>query len=55
MKIFEPIKVGNMELKNRIAMPAVHHSYTPDGFVNERLLEYYRVRALGGAGLITIG
>lgn len=55
MKIFEPIKVGSMELKNRIAMPAVHHSYTPDGFVNERLLEYYRVRALGGAGLITIG
>jgi 2,4-dienoyl-CoA reductase (NADPH2) len=55
MKLFEPIKVGHMELKNRIAMPAIHHCYTPDGFVNERLIEYYAVRARGGAGLITIG
>ncbi len=55
MKLFEPIRVGNMELKNRIAMPAVHHCYTPDGFVNERLLKYYEARASGGAGLITVG
>lgn len=55
MKLFEPIKVGRMELKNRIAMPAIHHCYTPDGFVNERLIEYYTVRARGGAGLITVG
>jgi 2,4-dienoyl-CoA reductase (NADPH2) len=55
MKLFEPIKVGRMELKNRIAMPAIHHCYTPDGFVNERLIEYYAVRARGGAGLITVG
>jgi 2,4-dienoyl-CoA reductase (NADPH2) len=55
MKLFEPIKVGNLELKNRIAMPAIHHCYTPDGFVNERLIKYYETRALGGAGLITLG
>lgn len=55
MKLFEPIKVGRMKLKNRIAMPAIHHCYTPDGFVNERLVEYYAVRARGGAGLITVG
>ncbi len=55
MKLFEPIKVGPVELKNRIAMPAIHHSYTPDGFVNERLIKYYQLRARGGAGLITVG
>ncbi len=55
MKLFEPIKVGRMELKNRIAMPAIHHSYTPEGFVNERLIKYYQARARGGAGLITVG
>ncbi len=55
MKLFDPIKIGAMELKNRIAMPAVHHCYTPEGFVNERLIKYYEARAHGGAGLITIG
>ena len=55
MKLFEPISVGQMELKNRIAMPAIHHSYTPKGFVNERLIKYYETRAHGGAGLITVG
>jgi len=55
MKLFEPIKVGRMELKNRICMPAIHHSYTPEGFVNERLIKYYETRARGGAGLITVG
>ncbi|MGM0652525.1 MAG: FAD-dependent oxidoreductase [Bacillota bacterium] len=55
MKLFEPIKIGNLELKNRIAMPALHHCYTPDGFVNERLIKYYETRANGGVGLITVG
>jgi len=55
LKLFEPIRVGRLKLKNRIAMPAIHHSYTDDGFINERLIEYYRVRARGGAALITIG
>jgi 2,4-dienoyl-CoA reductase (NADPH2) len=55
MKLFEPITVGRMKLKNRIAMPAIHHCYTPEGFVNERLIKYYETRARGGAGLITIG
>ncbi|MGM0689718.1 MAG: FAD-dependent oxidoreductase [Bacillota bacterium] len=55
MKLFEPIRVGSLELKNRIAMPAIHHFYTPDGFVNERLTKYYEARARGGVALITVG
>ncbi len=53
--LFDPIKVGSMELKNRICMPAIHHCYTPDGLVNERLVNYYQTRARGGAALLTIG
>ncbi len=53
--LFQPIKVGNIDLKNRISMPAVHHSYTPDGFVNDRLIKYYEARARGGAALIIVG
>lgn len=53
--LFTPIKIGNIELKNRIVMPAIHHSFTPDGFVNEKLISYYQTRGAGGAALITVG
>ncbi|KJS67306.1 MAG: NADH:flavin oxidoreductase [Peptococcaceae bacterium BICA1-7] len=53
--LFKPIRIGGMELKNRISMPAIHHNYTPDGFVNDRLVKYYETRARGGAGLIIVG
>ncbi len=55
MLLLEPIRVGKLELRNRMAMPAMHHAYTPDGFVNERLIAYYKARAEGGAAMITIG
>src|SRR5690606_585692 len=44
-----------MELRNRIVMPAMHLSYTPDGEVNDRLIDFYVERARGGAGLIIVG
>jgi len=55
MKLFEPTKVGTIELRNRIAVPAMHLCYTPDGIVNEKLIRYYEDRARGGAALITLG
>ncbi len=55
MLLLEPIDLGQLKLKNRIAMPAIHHAYTPDGFVNERLIKYYKTRAEGGAALVTVG
>ncbi len=53
--LFEPITLNRLELKNRIVMPAMHLNYTPGGKVNDRLVEFYRARAAGGAGLIIVG
>ncbi|RLB42561.1 MAG: hypothetical protein DRH12_05455, partial [Deltaproteobacteria bacterium] len=39
--LFSPIKVGNMELRNRIVMTAMHLGYTPEGEVTDRLLNFY--------------
>ncbi len=53
--LFSPIKVGNVLLKNRIVMPAMHLNYTPDGSVTDRLTAFYEERAKGGVALIIAG
>ena len=51
--LFNPTKVGTMELKNRIVMPPMGINYAePDGTVSEREIAYYAARARGGVGLI---
>ena len=51
-KLFSPIQIGTMALKNRIVMPAMCTFYgTPEGFVTDRTVEYHRARARGGVGL----
>lgn len=50
-----PIKVGRLELKNRILMPAMHTLYPENGGPSARFNEYYWRRAEGGAGLIVVG
>lgn len=54
-RLFTPIQIGKMTLKNRIVMPAMHHLYTENGFATERFNEYYYRRVEGGAGLIIVG
>ena len=44
-----------MELRNRIVMTAMHLGYTPTGEVTDRLIDFYRLRAKGGVGLIIVG
>jgi 2,4-dienoyl-CoA reductase (NADPH2) len=53
--LFSPIKINKLEIKNRIVMTAMHLGYTPEGFVTDRLVEFYTTRAKGGAGLIIVG
>ena len=52
-KLFSPGKIGNLELKNRIVMPAMGCSLAePSGEAGPRMIKYYADRARGGAGLI---
>ncbi|MBW1686098.1 MAG: FAD-dependent oxidoreductase [Deltaproteobacteria bacterium] len=52
-RLFSPIKIGKMEVKNRIAMaPMTTNWAPPDGTVPDRMLEYLEARAQGGVGLI---
>ena len=54
-RLFSSIKVGNLELKNRIVIPAMHLGYAEDGFVNDQMIRFYQERARGGTGLIVVG
>lgn len=54
-RLFEPFRIGNLQLKNRIAMaPMETHLGEPDGSVNSDVIAYYSERAKGGAGLILV-
>lgn len=51
--LFEPIRVGGIELKNRIVMPPMDTcAFNFDGTVTPKLMPYMRNRAKGGVGLI---
>jgi len=54
MKLYEPFRVGNLELKNRIIMAPMVTSFAEDSFVSQRTLDYYGKRAAGGCGLIVV-
>ena len=54
-KLLEPIKIGKLELKNRMMMPALCSKYpTESGAVSDRMIDFYVERARGGASLIVI-
>jgi 2,4-dienoyl-CoA reductase-like NADH-dependent reductase (Old Yellow Enzyme family)/thioredoxin reductase len=53
--LLQPIQIGPVTVPNRIAMPAMHLNYTMGGEVSDQLIDFYRARAEGGAGLIVIG
>ncbi len=55
VKLFEPLQIKDIEIKNKIVMAAMHLSYSPDGFLNDKLLNFYEERAKGGVGLIILG
>lgn len=56
-KLFEPIQIGNVEIKNRIAMVPMANLglVTPEGSWTKRAIDYYIERAKGGTGLIITG
>ena len=54
-RLFTPITINGMVLKNRIVMSPIYTGYaTGSGEVTDRLIRYYVERALGRTGLIVI-
>lgn len=53
MKVFEPLKLKKLELKNRMVVSAMVTNYcTPDGMATEKFIAYHEHKAKGGWGLI---
>lgn len=54
-RLFQPFRLGRLELRNRIVMPPMATKYSSeDGFVTDRLKDYYAARARGGVGLVIV-
>ena len=51
-KLFSPIKIRGMELKNRVVFPAMGTKFAGDSkMVNRQLIDYHVERVKGGTGL----
>lgn len=53
--IFKPLNIGKLNVPNRLCMPALSLVYSQDGYMNDRLHDFYMERAKGGVGLIVLG
>lgn len=54
-KLFEPIRINKLEVKNRVAYaPTGKAHFTKDGDMTDQALCYYVARAKGGTGLIVV-
>jgi len=55
-KVSDPIKIGKIEIRNRIAVaPTLLNYSTPEGYVTTRMVTYHDRLAQGGWGWITVG
>ena len=51
-KLFSPIKIKDMELKNRVILPAMGTKFSGDGSeVTDKLIDYHVARVRGGSAL----
>jgi len=50
--LFSEISIGNVQLKNRIVMPAMATNYPVDGAIPQRMIDYFVKRAKGQVGFI---
>lgn len=54
MKTYEPFKIKDLELKNRIVMPPMCMYSAPESIPTDFHFLHYGARALGGAGLVIL-
>lgn len=55
MSMYNPFKVGELAVKNRLVRSATFEFAAQDGRVTQRIIELYRQLAEGGSGLIVSG
>lgn len=53
--LFSPIKLGKVEIPNRICFSAHATNFAIHGLIHEQHIAYYEERAKGGCGLIILG
>ena len=53
--LFEPVTINTLTLDNRIYLPAMHLGMGVAYKVTDPIVEFYALRAKGGAGLICVG
>ncbi len=53
--LFKPIKINKLEIKNRIAYPALGLMYSLDTKLNDKYYNFFKERAKGGAAIVTVG
>ncbi|MBV1907894.1 MAG: NADH:flavin oxidoreductase [Kangiellaceae bacterium] len=51
-KLFAPIELGPLKLKNRVVMAPMTRSFSPGGIPNDLVVKYYERRAKNDVGLI---
>jgi|LSQX01.1.fsa_nt_gb 2-enoate reductase len=56
-KLFEPYKIGNVEIENRFTVSPmmISRCFDPNGAPNQEGINYHVERARGGFGLIITG
>lgn len=52
--LFSPVKIGALELRNRLIMSLYPTKFPADGQVNDRYIEFWRARAAGGVAMIVL-
>jgi 2,4-dienoyl-CoA reductase-like NADH-dependent reductase (Old Yellow Enzyme family) len=50
--MFEAIKIGNVEMRNRLVMAPVTTNFSTAGYLTEEFIAFLAARARGGAGLL---
>lgn len=54
-KMFHPISIGNVEIKNRFVMLPMTTMFADNYYITDAMVDFYEQRAKGGTGLIEIG
>jgi 2,4-dienoyl-CoA reductase-like NADH-dependent reductase (Old Yellow Enzyme family)/thioredoxin reductase len=53
--LWEPVRIGQMELRNRIVMAPMGTKHaSKEGYVTDQIKDYFEARAQGGTGLIIV-